>query len=73
MKQELVTMLENMKKYNAGCMSRECFGFEPDVLYDAIVVAPGWKPTKIITSPDYQVTTLSVHSYFSGYLVEKDG
>ena len=62
-----------MKKYNSGNMYQECFGFEPDVEYDALVVAPGWKPTKIIRDPAYTVTALSQHSYFSGYLVEKDG
>ena len=70
---ELESALENMKKYNAGIMFNECFGFEPDVEYDALVVAPGWKPTKIIRDPAYKVTVLAEHSYFSGYLVEKDG
>lgn len=73
MKERLKTILANMKKYNDGCMSRECFGFEPDVVYDAMVVAPGWKPTKIIHEESYHVTQLTQHSYFSGYLVEKDG
>ena len=65
--------LENMKRYNSGNMYQECFGFEPDVEYDALLVAPGWKPTKIIRDPAYKVTPLSQHSYFSGYLVEKNG
>lgn len=73
MKEQLNKLLGNMKKYNDGCMSRECFGFEPDVVYDAMVVAPGWKPTKIIKDESYRVTQLTQHSYFSGYLVEKDG
>ena len=73
MKQKIKRALENMKKYNDGIMFQECFGFEPDVEYDALVVAPGWKPTKIIRDPAYTVTVLAQHSYFSGYLVEKDG
>lgn len=73
MKERLSRALENMKKYNDGIMYQECFGFEPDVEYDALVVAPGWKPTKIIKDPAYKVTVLAQHSYFSGYLVEKDG
>ncbi len=73
MKQELRQALDNMKKYNSGNMFQECFGFEEDVEYDALVVAPGWKPVKIIRDPAYTVTDLSQHSYFSGYLVEKDG
>lgn len=73
MKEQLIEVLANMKKYNSGCMSRECFGFDPEVLYDVMVVAPGWKPTKIIQDASYHVTQLTQHSYFSGYLVEKDG
>ena len=73
MKPRLREALENMKRYNAGVMSRECFGFEPEVLYDALVVAPGWKPDKIILDPSFTVTELSQHAYFSGFLVEKEG
>lgn len=73
MKEQLKTILANMKKYNTGCMSLECFGFEPDVVYDAMVVAPSWKPTKIIRDDTFKVTQLTQHGYFSGFLVEKDG
>lgn len=73
MKEQLTRALENMKKYNTGTMCREIFGFETDVVYDALVVAPGWKPTKIIRDASCTVTQLTEHSYVSGYLVEKDG
>ena len=73
MKPRLLEAMEAMKRYNAGVMSRECFGFEPEILYDALVVAPGWKPDKTILDPSFTVTLLSQHAYFSGYLVEKDG
>lgn len=73
MKPELLEMLNNMKKYNAGVMSEEVFGFVPEITYDAIVVAPAWKPDKIIRDPSFKVTQLTQHSYLSGYLVEKDG
>ena len=73
MKQKLLQALENMKKYNTGIMFQECFGFEPEEEYDALVIAPGWKPARIIQDPAYQVTELSQHAYFSGSLVEKDG
>jgi nucleoside phosphorylase len=49
------------------------FGFDPDETYDALVIAPGWKPTKTITDPAYRVTQLSQHAYNSGFLVERDG
>lgn len=73
MKEKLAKALERMKRYNSGVMYNEVFGFEPDVKYDALVIAPGWKPTKIIKDPAYTVTQLSQHSYLSGFLVEKDG
>ena len=73
MKQKLLYALDCMKKYNTGIMYQECFGFEPDMDYDALVIAPGWKPTRIIKDPAYKVTELALHSYISGYLVEKDG
>ena len=72
-KARLREALENMKRYNAGVMSRECFGFEPDALYDALVVAPGWKPDKTILDPSFNVAQLAQHAYFSGFLVEKEG
>ena len=73
MKPRLAEALENMKRHNAGVMSRECFGFEPEILYDALVVATGWKPDKTILDPSFTVTQLTQHAYFSGFLVEKDG
>ena len=73
MKPRLKEILDQMKRYNAGVMSRECFGFEPEVLYDALVVAPGWKPDKTILDPSFTVTQLAQHAYFSGFLVEKEG
>ncbi len=73
MKPRLQEALENMKRYNAGVMSRECFGFEPGVPYDALVVVTGWKPDKIILDPSFTVTQLTQHAYFSGFLVEKEG
>ena len=73
MKPRLQQALENMQRHNAGVMSRECFGFEPEEVYDALVVAPGWKPDKTILDPSFTVTQLAQHAYFSGFLVEKEG
>ena len=70
---QLKKALDNMKKYNQGIMYQEIFGFDPDTEYDALVIAPGWHPVKIIKDPSYKITLLSQHSYFAGYLVEKDG
>ena len=73
MKPRLAEALKNMKRHNAGVMSRECFGFEPEIPYDALVVVTGWKPDKIILDPSFTVTQLTQHAYFSGFLVERDG
>ena len=73
MKPRLMEALENMRRHNAGVMSRECFGFEPEVPYDALVVATSWKPDKTVLDPSFTVTQLTQHAYFSGFLVEKDG
>lgn len=73
MKPRLTEAILAMRRYNAGIMSRECFGFEPEVPYDAMVVAPGWKPDKTVLDPSFTVTQLTQHAYFSGFLVEKAG
>lgn len=73
MKQKMKDIIETMHKYNADNMAYLTFGLDANVLYDALVVAPGWKPTKIIADPSFKVTVLDEHSYISGYLVKKDG
>lgn len=73
MNQKLVNILQNMQRYNASNLAEMTFGLNPDVEYDALVVAPGWKPIKIVTDPSFKITMLAEHSYISGYLVEKDG
>ena len=73
MNPRLEAVLTAMKRYNRGVMSTECFGFDPDVTYDALVLAPGWKPTKTVLDPSVRVTQLTQHAYFSGFLLERDG
>ena len=46
MKPRLLKALDAMKRYNAGVMSRECFGFEPEICYDALVVATAQRREK---------------------------
>lgn len=73
MNQKLKAILHNMQRYNASNLAEMTFGLNPNEEYDALVVAPGWKPTKILTNPAFKVTVLAEKSYISGYLVEKDG
>ena len=73
MKPRMQELLRTMQRYNSTAMAREVFGLDAAVTYDALVVAPSWKPTKIIEGPAFAITPLADHSYVSGYLVEKDG
>lgn len=70
MKEQLRRIIEKDKQFNAGDMAMEVFGFRRDVHYDLLVVAPGWKPTKILNETTYQVAVTAEHSYFSGYEVK---
>lgn len=73
MKDKLKLILDQMEQYNSTDMAESVFAFDRSTLYDAFVVAPGWKPDKIIEDPRFTVTQLSQHSYISSYLVERDG
>lgn len=66
-------ILNNMQKYNSTDMAFQNFGLNSSILYDALVIAPGWKPTKLLDEKLFKVTVLTVHSYISGYLVEREG
>lgn len=46
------------------------FGLSRDKHYDVLVVAPGWKPIKIMTDYDVEITCTKEHSYISGYEVK---
>lgn len=70
MKEQLKKVIAKDKEFNAGDMAAEVFGFRRDVHYDALVVAPGWKPTKILNWTNFTVTQTAEHSYTSGYEVQ---
>lgn len=72
MNEKLKRILANVHKYNDKNMAQLTFGLDSSIYYDALVVAPSWKPTKIIKDSTFKVTTLVEHSYISGYLVKKD-
>ena len=46
------------------------FGLSREKHYDVLVVAPGWKPTKIMESYEVEITCTKEHSYISGYEVK---
>ena len=46
------------------------FGLSRDKHYDVLVIAPGWKPTKIMVGYDVEIICTKEHSYISGYEVK---
>lgn len=72
MQEKLKKILDKMHEYNSEQLAYHTFGVTKDIVYDALVMAPGWKPTKICTDPSFHITILSEHSYISSYLVEKE-
>jgi len=73
MKPKMKRILDKIHQYNVTNMAELNYGLDASIEYDALVVAPGWKPSKIIKDSSFKVTTLAIHSYISGFLVEKDG
>lgn len=73
MDERLKTMLEACRRHNPNFGPESDFGLSREKHYDVLVVAPGWKPVKIIKDASFTVRTTAVHSYISGYEVEKDG
>lgn len=60
-------ILKNMRTYNKGVACSELFGFDPKSEYDALVVAPGWKPDRMLKDPQFTVMQTAQHAYISGY------
>ncbi len=80
MKEKMKKITELLDKYNSPHIARDTFGIpEDETVYDALVVAPSFKPEKILnelnaqTEGRFRITTLRESSYISGYTVEGDG
>ncbi|MDE7095836.1 MAG: hypothetical protein K2O23_05035, partial [Anaeroplasmataceae bacterium] len=73
MKQKLKKILDTMHEYNTSNLAYHTYGVTSEMVFDALVIAPGWKPTKIITDSSFHTTVLAVNNYDSSYLVEKEG
>ena len=74
MKQRLLELIradKSTKDYGAAVKAE--FGLSPDRHYDLLVVAPGWKPTKLLREYDVEVVCTAEHSYISGYEVRGEG
>lgn len=70
MTQQMKEILAENQKYNAGDMAAEAFGFSRSKHYDILVVAPGWKPTKILNLAFSEIVATAGNSYVSGYEVK---
>ena len=73
MKEKMARILETMHRYNSANMAYDKYMFDADAIYDALVVAPTWKPNVMIKDPSFRVTVLAEYSYISSYLVEREG
>lgn len=73
MKEKMQCILDDFHKYNSENLAFQVFGFSNDIVYDALVVAPGYSPYKLHMDEYCKVTTLRESAYTAGYLVEKDG
>ena len=71
MKERLIQLLkaDNSFAGNKDIAMYE-FGLSREKYYDVLVVAPGWKPTKIMVDYDVEITCTKEHSYISGYEVK---
>ncbi len=74
MKKRLIQLLNADKSLAETLdMAMYEFGLSRDKHYDVLVVAPGWKPDKIMADYDVEITCTEVHSYISGYELKGDG
>ncbi|MBR6377852.1 MAG: hypothetical protein IKS05_08840 [Oscillospiraceae bacterium] len=71
MKQRMIDLLRADKDTEdyAGAVFGE-FGLSVDKHYDLLVVAPAWKPTRIMESYDVEISCTAEHAYLSGYEVK---
>ena len=73
MKKELIRIMDAFHKYNMENMAFQAFGFDKEIIYDALVVAPSFSPYKLKLEEKYDVTTLKEGQYIGGYLVRHKG
>jgi len=48
------------------------FGLSEEIIYDALIVAPSYAPSKVIIDGSYRITETGGQSYCTGYLVERE-
>lgn len=71
MKERMLQLLNADASYSRDKDIAMCeFGLSTEKHYDVLVVAPGWKSTKIMTDYDVEITCTSAVNYISGYEVK---
>ncbi|MBO4915484.1 MAG: hypothetical protein J5449_09790 [Oscillospiraceae bacterium] len=74
MKQKLRDALAAFHRYNGNInFAAKVTGFDPETLYDALVVAPTWDVPRVIRDDSFCVTPLHLSPNDSEWLVERDG
>ena len=71
MKRRMLQLLSADKSYTKDNDIAMCeFGLSVEKHYDVLVVAPGWKPAKIMADYDVEITCTKAVNYISGYEVK---
>ncbi len=71
MKERMLRLLNADVSYSREKDIAMCeFGLSTQKHYDVLVVAPGWKPTKIMRDYDVEITCTNAANYISGYEVK---
>ena len=72
MTEKMKRILDNIHRYNVSNLATVNFGLESTVVYDALVVAPSYSPSKLLKDGSFTITETGSQSYCQGFLVEKD-
>ena len=69
MKEQMTKIMDAFHKYNVENMAEYVFGFDRNIVYDALVVAPAYTPYKLGLNKFGEVYTLYEGAYIGGYLL----
>jgi purine-nucleoside phosphorylase len=73
MKERLTKIMDAMHKYNSSDLAYQVFGFNKDITYDALVVAPSFDPLKLKVDEYAEVIITAQRQYISGAIVKYKG
>lgn len=73
MKQRMREIVDNFHKYNSDHMAKLVFGFDEDIVYDALVVAPAFSPENIGIDKLCEVTLINSSKINESYILRANG